>query len=149
MYKPISLSEYVRKRNGVALGSSGSMRNMLKRSLGANSFHLFWKYWNPIWGYYLSRNIMRPLSGFLPLWLAVIGTFVLSGALHDLAVSLVNLRFTFFFTPWFLLMSFIVLASKKFGISYKQYQWPIRATINITLIVLCLISTMALEQLYV
>jgi len=148
MYKPISLSEYVRKRNGIALGASGSMSNMLKRSLGANSFHLFWKYWNPIWGYYLSRNVMRPISGILPLWLAVIVTFVVSGALHDLAVSLVNLRFTFFFTPWFLLMSFIVLVTNKFGISYKEYQWPIRAAINITFIVICLISTFALEQLY-
>ncbi len=148
MHKSISLSEYVRRRNGVALGGSGSMSNMLKRSLGANSFHLFWKYWNPIWGYYLSRNVMRPVSEFLPGWLAVVVTFVVSGAFHDLAVSLVNLRFTFFFTPWFLLMSIIVVVTSKFGISYKEYQWPIRVAINITFIIVCLVSTIALEQLY-
>jgi len=110
MHRTISLSEYVKKRNGVALGAPGSMSNMLKRSLGASSFNLFWQYWNPIWGYYLSRKIMKPLSQLFPIWLAIIMTFAVSGALHDLAITLVKWKFTFFFTPWFTLMSFIVLA---------------------------------------
>ncbi len=134
MHKTISLSEYVKKRNGVALGAPGSMSNMLKRSLGASSFYLFWKYWNPIWGYYLSRNVMRPLSSFLPVPLAVLFTFFVSGALHDIAVSLVKWKIIIFFTPWFTLMSFIVLLTKKFGISYQEYHWLIRASINITLV---------------
>ena len=90
MHRSITLSEYVKKRNGVALGASGSMTNMLKRSLGANSFYLFWQYWNPIWGYYLSRKVMKPLSDFLPIWLAIILTFAVSGGLHDLAVTMVK-----------------------------------------------------------
>ncbi|WP_299806149.1 acyltransferase [uncultured Shewanella sp.] len=141
MYRTITLSEYVKKRNGVALGASGSMTNMLKRSLGASSFYLFWQYWNPIWGYYLSRNIMKPLSQLFPLWLAIIFTFAVSGALHDLAITLVKLKLTFFFTPWFTLMSFIVLATKKFGISYREYHWLIRASINISLVIVCLVLT--------
>lgn len=148
MSKSISLSEYVHKRNGVALSAPGSLSNMLRRSLGANSFHVFWRYWNPIWGYYLSKNVMRPLGRFLPLWLAVIATFAVSGAMHDLAVSIVKFRFTFFFTPWFSLMSFFVLATDRFGISYGQYPWPIRALINTTLIVICLLATIALQRLY-
>ena len=71
----LSLSQYVKKRNGVPLGASHSMRNMLSRALGAKSFPIFWHYWNPIWGYYLSRNVMRPSSQFLPMWLAVLVTF--------------------------------------------------------------------------
>jgi hypothetical protein len=141
MHRTITLSEYVKKRNGVALGASGSMTNMLKRSLGASSFSLFWQYWNPIWGYYLSRKIMKPLSQFLPLWLAIIFTFAVSGALHDLAITLVKLKLTFFFTPWFTLMSFIVLVTKTFGISYREYHWLIRASINITLVIVCLVLT--------
>ena len=39
MSTAISLSQYVKKRTGVALGASGSMRNMLERSLGAPSFY--------------------------------------------------------------------------------------------------------------
>jgi hypothetical protein len=96
MQRYISLSEYVKKRNGVPLGASGSMGNMIERSLGADSFYMFWRYWNPIWGYYLSRNVMRPLSLFLPIWLATILTFAVSGGLHDLAVTLVKWRLTFF-----------------------------------------------------
>ncbi len=141
MHRTITLAEYVKKRNGVSLGASGSMTNMLKRSLGASSFYLFWQYWNPIWGYYLSRKIMKPLSQFLALWLAIIFTFAVSGALHDLAITLVKLKFTFLFTPWFTLMSFIVLATKKFGISYSEHHWLIRASINISLVAVCLVLT--------
>ena len=141
MHRTITLSEYVKKRNGVALGASGSMANMLKRSLGASSFYLFWQYWNPIWGYYLSRNIMKPLSERLPLWLAIILTFAVSGALHDLAITLVKWQLTFFFTPWFCLMGIIVLVTKKFAISYGEHHWLIRALINLSLIAVSLILT--------
>ncbi|MEZ9198649.1 acyltransferase [Shewanella sp. 10N.286.54.B9] len=141
MHRTITLSEYVKKRNGVALGASGSMVNMLKRSLGASSFYLFWQYWNPIWGYYLSRNIMKPLSERLPLWLAIILTFAVSGALHDLAITLVKWQLTFFFTPWFSLMGIIVLLTKKFAISYGEYRWLIRALVNLSLIAVSLVLT--------
>ena len=125
-----------------------TMGNMLNRSLGANSFHLFWKYWNPIWGYYLSRNVMKPANKLFPFWFAVLVTFAVSGALHDLAVSLVKLEITFLFTPWFLLMGFIVLITKKFEVSYQGYQWLTRAAINITIIVMCLITVTAIQKLY-
>ncbi len=71
------------------------MRNMLSRSLGARSFAIFWHYWNPIWGYYLSRYVMRPLRRFLPLSFATFITFVVSGALHDLVVSIVKWKAVF------------------------------------------------------
>lgn len=141
MHKTITLSEYVKKRNGVALGASGSMTNMLKRSLGASSFYLFWQYWNPIWGYYLSRKVMKPLSQLFPIWLAIIMTFAVSGALHDLAITLVKWKLTIFFTPWFSLMGFLVLATKRLGISYHEHHWLIRAAINSSIIAICLVIT--------
>lgn len=145
MHRTISLSEYVKKRNGVSLGASGSLSNMLKRSLGAGSFYLFWQYWNPIWGYYLSRKIMKPLSQLFPIWIAILLTFAASGALHDLAITLVKWKFTFFFTPWFALMSLVVIATKKFSISYQGYHWFIRASINISLIIACLFLTIIFQ----
>jgi hypothetical protein len=148
MHRTISLSEYVKKLNGLPLGASGSMKNMLKRSLGASSFYLFWHYWNPIWGYYLSRKVMKPLSQLLPRWIAIIMTFAVSGALHDLAITLVKWKFTFFFTPWFVLMSIGVLVTKKFAISYQEYHWLIRTSINIALIAICFIFTLFLERHY-
>ncbi|MDO6447268.1 acyltransferase [Colwellia sp. 1_MG-2023] len=141
MHKTITLSEYVKKRNGVALGAPGSMTNMVKRSLGASSFYMFWQYWNPIWGYYLSRKVMKPLRQLLPTWLAIIMTFAVSGALHDLAITVVQWKLTFLFTPWFTFMSFIVLTTKYLGISYREYHWLIRASINISFVVVCLIVT--------
>ena len=48
--KTLTLEAYVKHRNGVPLGASGSLENMLVRSLGAGTFAKFWQYWNPIWG---------------------------------------------------------------------------------------------------
>ena len=131
-----SLSQYVKKRNGLPLGAPGSLQAMLKRSLGAKSFPQFWQYWNPVWSYYLSRYVMRPLVKFLPRWLAVLMTFAVSGALHDLAVTLIKWHPIFFFTPWFTLMGLVVVLSSAFDINYKSQGTTVRAFINIGLIVL-------------
>ncbi|MCE9678640.1 acyltransferase [Shewanella sp. AS1] len=144
MAKSITLSAYVKKRNGVALGAPESMRNMLSRSLGAGSFHQFWEYWNPIWGYYLARLVMRPCLRVLPFSLALIMTFAVSGALHDLAVTLVKVRVTLFFTPWFTLMGLCVLASKRLPLSYGRRPWLMRAMINLSIICACLLLTQML-----
>ncbi|QDG38439.1 acyltransferase [Alteromonas mediterranea] len=120
MKSTLSLAQYVKKRNGVPLGASGSMRNMLFRAFGARSLQVFWRHWNPIWGYYLSRNVLRPLANFLPISLATFTTFLFSGALHDIAVSIVKWKIILFFTPWFGLMGLIVIFSKWAGISYGQ-----------------------------
>ena len=86
--RDLTLSEYVRRRNGVAMGAPGSLSNMLARSLGAGSFGEFWRYWNPIWGYGLGKYVFAPLKKALPPALALVATFVVSGALHDLATML-------------------------------------------------------------
>ena len=111
MHKSISLGKYVKKRNGVPLGAPGSLQAMLKRSFGAESFYVFWQYWNPIWGYYLSRNVMKPLNRVLPIWLSILLTFTVSGALHDIAVTVIKWQATFFFAPWFTLMGIILFLS--------------------------------------
>jgi hypothetical protein len=148
MQSTLSLSQYVKRRNGVPLGDSQSMRNMFSRSLGAKSFPVFWYYWNPIWSFYLSRNVMRPLSNLLPKSMAIFITFLFSGGLHDLAVSLVKWKTIVFFTPWFGLMGLIVIISSKTDISYRKYSWPARAAINSTIIFTSLGLTYFLESVY-
>ena len=148
MKSTLSLAQYVKKRNGVPLGASGSMTNMLSRAFGASSFWVFWQYWNPIWGYYLSRNIMRPLASFLPVSLATLVTFLVSGALHDIAVSIIKWKIVLFFTPWFGLMGLVVIVSKAVGLSYGQVSWPIRALTNASFIFVSLGITYFLETLY-
>lgn len=148
MPKTITLAQFIQKRNGVALGERHSMRNMLSRSLGARSFAIFWHYWNPIWGYYLSRYVMRPLRRFLPLSFATFITFVVSGALHDLAVSIVKWKAVFLFTPWFALMAVVVITSSKIGISYGHFAWHFRALINVFIIIATLGLTSFMANIY-
>ena len=134
MTKHISLRQYVKKRTGVPLGGAGSLSAMLKRSLGAPSFYAFWRYWNPIWGYYLSRYIMKPFAAILPNWCAVIITFAVSGALHDVAVMLIKVKLIFFFTPWFTLMGLCVLLSHGLRLKFSASPWFVRALFNLCVI---------------
>ena len=148
MRKTISLSQYVKKRSGLPLGASGSMTNMLKRSLGADSFENFWRYWNPIWGYYLSRYIMKPLCQWMPIWLATILTFAVSGALHDLAVVILKWKTIFFFTPWFALMGLAVVITKGFNLQYANSPWFIKAFFNVMTIVICFYGASFIDSMY-
>lgn len=135
MARNISLRTYVKRRNGVPLGAPGSLQKMLHRSLGAGSFALFWRYWNPIWSYYLSKYVMRPASKVLPTSLAVIVTFIVSGAAHDLAVTLISRDATFLITPWFFIMGVIVVINEMFRVSYHQFPWFVRALFNSSIII--------------
>ena len=148
MQKAVSLAKYVKKRNGVAIGASGSMKNMFQRALGAGSFTQFWHYWNPVWGYYLSRNVMKPASSFLPVWLAVLITFAVSGGLHDIAVSVVKWQFILFFTPWFVFMGLMVVVTKYLDLTYGGLPWGVKAVINSAFIGVCLAATYLLESFY-
>ena len=130
-----SLAAYVRQRNGVALGAPGSLSRMLYRSFGSSSFQRFWNYWNPIWGYYLGYWVFRPLRKRLPDATALVATFGVSGALHDLAVSLILWAPTFIFTPWFTLMGAMVVVSTAFHLNYESRHWILRAGLNLAQLV--------------
>ncbi|MBO6793184.1 MAG: hypothetical protein JJ895_04685 [Balneolaceae bacterium] len=134
----MKLSDYVKKRTGVPLGQSGSLRNMLHRSLGAGKFSIFWQYWNPIWGFYLGKLIFKPLKSFLPNAVSLLITFVVSGFIHDLVIIVLTKQFTLLLTPWFLFMGLCVIIGDYANIDYSKYAWIIRATINIAIIFSCL-----------
>ena len=135
----MNLSNYVKKRNGVPLGASQSLQNMMIRSLGAGKFSEFWKYWNPIWGYYLGKFIFKPLKTIFPPALSLILTFVFSGFIHDLAIMILRWNFEILITPWFLMMGFCVLLGDYAKIDYSKYNWIIRAAINTLIILSCLL----------
>lgn len=138
-WQGMTLAEYVQHRNGVPLGHADSLKNMLYRSLGAGTFAEFWRYWNPIWGYALGRYIYAPLRRLLPAALAVILTFVVSGAIHDAVIMLIRRDVAFLFTPWFLFMSIIVVAGQALNINYGQRSWASRVVINLIYILGCLV----------
>ncbi len=137
----LTLAQYIRRRNGVPLGSAGSLRNMLRRSLGAGSFAGFWQYWNPVWGYGLARYVYSPLKRVLPTTAALIMTFVVCGALHDLVIMAVRGSATFLFTPWFFLLGVGVVFGRAVGIDFLSRPWLFRACVNLTYIGACLAVT--------
>ena len=130
-----SLAAYVRRRNGVPLGASGSLSGMLYRSFGSSSFQQFWNYWNPIWGYYLGYLLFRPLRNRLPNAVAVVATFAISGVVHDLAVSLIFQIPSMTLTPWFTLMGVMVVVSTGYKVSYAHHHWLVRASLNLVQLV--------------
>lgn len=105
----MNLSDYVKKRNGVPLGATDSLRNMLFRSLGAGRFSIFWKYWNAIWGFYLGNYNFKPLKVIFPPALSLIITFVVCGFIHYLVIMALKREFILQLTPSFLFMGLSVV----------------------------------------
>ncbi len=138
----ITLGQYVRRRNGVPLGSSGSLRYMLHRSLGAGSFAGFWQHWNPVWGYGLARYVYSPLRRVLPQTAALLSTFMVCGALHDLAILIVRGFLTFLFVPWFFLLGVVMILGDTAAMNFSSRPWLVRAFVNFTYVSACLAVTL-------
>lgn len=144
----MNVSEYVKKRNGVPLGHSRSLRNNLERSLGAGNFALFWNFWNPVFGYYLGTKVFRPLKKILPAAIAMVLTFIICGLVHDVVTTLVRGKLSLFFTVWFLLMGSLVVVSKHMAYNLAAKTWLLRATVNLLFIVVCFILTQLLNLFF-
>lgn len=135
------LKDYIKKRNGVSIGSPKSLRNNLYRSLGAKNFSTFWKYWNPIFGYYLGKYIFKPLKKVFSNTIALLFTFTFCGMVHDLVTTIFRGKISFFFSIWFLFMGLAVLITKSIKHNFTEQIWAIRAFINLSIISICLILT--------
>ena len=141
--KRLSLQQYVKRRNGVAMGSPGSLSNMLYRSFGAGTFAGFWRHWNPIFGYYLGRDIFVPLKRWAPAPIALIATFIACGALHDLVTMAVRQDVALFFVPSFAGFGISVVLTNALNIDCSALNWWLRAAINLGLIAVCFLLAMA------
>ena len=139
--RAMTLGEYVHRRNGIPLGRAGSLRNMLSRSLGAESFAAFWQHWNPIWGYGLGRFVFAPVQRRVPSAIAVMVTFLVSGIVHDVAVTVVRRSFTLMVTPWFLLLGIGVLVARATHMDLSHRPWWWRAVVNLIYLIGCLAAT--------
>ncbi|HKI77683.1 MAG TPA: MBOAT family O-acyltransferase [Ignavibacteriaceae bacterium] len=129
-----------REYEKIRLGTPGSewqlIKIMFRRSLGASTFSGFWKYWNPLFSYYLYFKCYKPLSKFLPRRPAVIITFMLSGAIHDLAASLVYGKVVVFLIFVFGCWGFLVVITELLGINFSNLSFKARAFAHSALIVL-------------
>ncbi|WP_218135293.1 MBOAT family protein [Parasphingopyxis sp. CP4] len=130
------------------LGANGALQNMLQRSFGAGSFAGFWRYWNPIFGYYLGRYVYRPASDVMPRWLALIITFLVCGSLHDLVTLLVRGSTQFLFTLWFFFFSIGILIGEVAGLDIAGLPTWLRAAIHIGYLSICLFCALSMQRLF-
>lgn len=144
----MTLTEYVKKRNGVAIGSSKSLRNNLYRSLGAKNFSTFWNYWNPIFGYYLGKFIFKPLKKMFPIEISLLFTFIFCGMIHDAVTTIFRWKISLFFTIWFSMMGIAVLVTRYFNHNYNKRIWIFRASVNLSIIGLCFLITIYLTKFH-
>jgi hypothetical protein len=119
---------------------------MLVRSLGADSFAGFWRYWNPIFGYGLGRFVFVPLKRVAPVPLALLATFVVSGAVHDLVTAAVRGSGAFLFTPWFFLLGLGVLLGDALKMDTSSWAWSVRAAVNVAYLAACLAAALLLKS---
>jgi len=122
---------------------------MFERSLGAGTFGSFWEYWNPIFGYTLGTYVYRPLQAFVPMSLALVITFVVNGAIHDLVTTIARGSIAFLFTPLFFLLGLGVLVGKFARIDFSKHPWHLRAGFNLFYLGICLALTIAFRRIYV
>lgn len=146
----ITLSEFIARR----LGSGNEMallKTMFARSFGASTFADFWRYWNPVYGYYLQYYCYRPLRRFLPRPVAVVLTFAASGFfLHDLpfgwwvrALKAEKLPIPFV-AFWFASMGILVLITEAFKLNLAARPLAVRVAVNTLLILSTLLGTLYL-----
>ena len=105
--------------------------NFLARPFGADSFAGFWRYWNPVWSYYLAYFCYRPLRNRLPRPLAAFLTFVACGFVHDMpfvagAFFAGGRRASFTLTAFFALTGCVVFLSEQWRIRLTGLPMPAR-----------------------
>jgi len=108
---------------------------MLRRSLSAPTFGGFWRYWNPLFSYYLYYRCYRPLVRFLPRAPSVVLTFAASGAVHDLFASLAVREPFVFCTPLFAVFGVYVVTEEGLGLKLEVAPAWLRAFYHLFLIV--------------
>lgn len=144
----MNLSSYVKKRNGVPIGHSDSLKNNLHRSLGAKNFSVFWNFWNPIFGYYLGLKVFKPLKKRLPANISLVVTFIFCGLIHDLVTTMVRGKLSLFFFVWFLWMGIAVVLTKSINYDLSTKQWVVRAMANLLILCVCLLLTIWLNYFF-
>ena len=125
---------YERRRLGNRSTPWARIAYMTRRAFGAASFAGFWRYWNPLFSYYLYYRCYRPLVRFLPRALAVVLTFAASGAVHDVFASLAKMRIFVLFTPVFAIFGLVVVAEETLGWSFSRLPVAARACLHAGLI---------------
>ena len=80
----MTVEEYIKRIVGTS-DALGQLKSSIIKSFRSTSFKLFWRNWNPLFGYFLSKKVNRPVSRKLNGGISSLLTFLFSGLiLHDL-----------------------------------------------------------------
>jgi len=120
---------------------------MLRRSLGASSFTLFWRNWNPLWSYFLLYYVYKPLSSLINKKLANFLTFVISGFLHDCVAMLLMLKPSYVMTSTFTLFAVLIVIENRFNINLRQASELTRATYQLTALTITILPVLIFFRL--
>ncbi|NDJ61108.1 MAG: hypothetical protein GYB67_08280 [Chloroflexi bacterium] len=120
--------QYAQRTLGHPASEWAAIRSMFRRAFRSPTFAGFWRYWNPLFAYYLYYLCYRPLAQWLPRPPAVLITFALSGAIHDVFASLVTRRVFVLFTPVFAVYGLWVILEEYFGLTLTWAPVWLRAT---------------------
>ncbi len=122
------------------------VRNMFLRPFVTSSLRSFWKYWNPSWGYFLLFYGYKPIKTIFPPWVALIGTFIISGLVHDMIyivpMMMKKVEFVFpFITVWFFILSVAILVTEYFKIDFTKTSLMFRPIFHVGYLVSTFILT--------
>ncbi|NVJ61744.1 MAG: acyltransferase [Gammaproteobacteria bacterium] len=116
---------------------------MLKASFFAPSFRRFWQNWNPLWSYFLTYYLYKPLSKIFSKSLSIILTFTISGFLHDCVAMLLIHKPSYKMTFLFFLFSVLVLIEKALNFNVSTIPKYFRPVYHSALITLCALLVFA------
>jgi len=135
-----TLNEYIDLRLGSTLEAQAV--NFLRRPFTAETFAGFWRYWNPVFSYYLSYYCYQPLRRWLPRRPAVIATFGACGGAHAaIAFMLAGLAprpaLASLAIFWFTLLGVAVVLLETLKLSFVRWPAALRPLAHIGIIAAC------------
>ncbi len=139
----MTVVQFIEQRLGGERDVAALLKRMFVLSFGAGSFREFWRYWNPVYGYFLYYYCYKPLRHVMPGSLCVIATFTASGFfLHDLpfgwwirAIRMQSLPLPFV-SLWFAQMGLLVVLTDVLRLGWGDKSFVIRIVLNLGCIIL-------------
>ena len=139
--------EYEQRRLGHSVNQLAGIAVMFRRAFGSSTFAGFWRYWNPLFSYYLYYYCYKPLDKFLPRSLVVIGTFTVSGTIHDFVASIMLLEIYILFSPVFTFWGLLVVGEEVFSLNFSRTQFWSRVIIYATIIIGTVVAGLKIRSL--
>lgn len=121
----LSMGAYLERRLGPTPYRMQCYRVLVAPFLAA-SFSQFWAGWNPVWAYWLSRSVYRPLRRIWPRPPAMIATFAVSGVVHNVIAVGVTQRLSLFTTLFFCAVGVVGVGSEVLDVRWDALPRPLR-----------------------